>query len=85
MHGGFPICRECSAGVLVPLSDFGAQGAAIHYKAWVCTNPQCGFNLKMRGGEVHRNEPVTDLHGGARPMLRRAVAPANEAAGNRVV
>lgn len=81
MHGGFPVCRQCRAGVLVPLSDFGAQGAAIYYKAWVCTNPQCGFNLKMRGGEVHRNEPVTDLHGGARSTVRRPIASANEAAG----
>ncbi|MBI3968254.1 MAG: hypothetical protein HY329_21670 [Chloroflexi bacterium] len=58
--GGFPPCRQCHDGELIPLSDFGTQGAAIHYKAWVCTNPKCGFNLKVRGGEVWRNEPIFD-------------------------
>jgi hypothetical protein len=33
----FPKCQKCNVGDLVPLSDFGSQGAAIHYKAWVCT------------------------------------------------
>jgi hypothetical protein len=42
----------------VPLSDFGSQGAAIHYKAWVCTNPDCGFNLKIRNGDVYLDEPI---------------------------
>ena len=54
----FPSCKQCSNGVLVPLSDFGAQGAAVHYKAWVCTDPECDFNLKIRNGDVHRNEPI---------------------------
>jgi hypothetical protein len=30
------------------------------YKAWVCTNPSCAFNLKIRNGEVFVNEPITD-------------------------
>jgi len=47
----------------VPLSDFGAQGAPVHYKAWVCTNPECDFNLKIRNGEIHLGE---DIHKGAR-------------------
>ena len=54
----WPRCNACKAGVLVPLSDFGGQGAPIHYKAWVCTNPPCGFNIKIRNGEVHFNEPI---------------------------
>jgi len=57
---GFPRCRECDEGVLVPLSDFGAQGAPVTYKAWVCINPTCGFNVKIRNGEVMINEPVGD-------------------------
>jgi hypothetical protein len=57
-QSNFPICRKCNAGDLVPLSDFGSQGAAIHYKAWVCTNPDCGFNLKIRNGDVYVNEPI---------------------------
>jgi hypothetical protein len=31
----FPRCRRCGDGELVPLSDFGSQGAAVRYKAWV--------------------------------------------------
>ena len=55
---GFPKCLKCGSGDLVPLSDFGNQGAPIHYKAWVCTNPDCGFNLKIRNGDVYMNEPI---------------------------
>ncbi len=61
----FPACLQCHEGVLVPLSDFGSQGAPIHYKAWVCTKPDCGFNLKIRNGDVYRNEPVGE--GAAHP------------------
>lgn len=57
---GFPVCRKCGDGDLVPLSDFGSQGASVMYKAWVCTNPSCTFNLKIRNGEVFVNEPITD-------------------------
>ena len=57
---GFPVCRKCGEGDLVPLSDFGSQGASVMYKAWVCTNPSCAFNLKIRNGEVYVNEPVMD-------------------------
>ncbi|MGH2356086.1 MAG: hypothetical protein ACRDJN_31140 [Chloroflexota bacterium] len=56
----FPVCRKCGQGDLVPLSDFGSQGAAVMYKAWVCTNPNCTYNLKIRNGEVFVNEPITD-------------------------
>ena len=62
MSETFPKCNSCSKGELVPLSDFGGQGAAIHYKAWVCTSPECGFNLKIRNGEVHINEPILEGH-----------------------
>lgn len=54
----FPRCRKCNNGELVPLSDFGGQGAAVTYKAWVCTNPECGFNLKIRNGDIYINEPI---------------------------
>ena len=59
-QNSFPRCQKCSAGDLVPLSDFGSQGAAIQYKAWVCTNPNCGFNLKIRNGDVYINEPIVN-------------------------
>ncbi|OGO04074.1 MAG: hypothetical protein A2Y60_01325 [Chloroflexi bacterium RBG_13_54_9] len=54
----FPKCQVCKTGDLVPLSDFGSQGAAIHYKAWVCTNLECGFNIKIRNGDIYVNEPI---------------------------
>ncbi len=56
----FPECRACDVGVLLPLSDFGAHGATVYYKAWICSNPDCGFNLKIRNGDVYLNEPVLD-------------------------
>ncbi len=46
MENAFPRCRKCSEGDLVPLSDFGSQGASIEYKAWVCT--VCG-QLSCKG------------------------------------
>ncbi len=62
----FPNCLECNSGQLVPLSDYGSQGAAVHYKAWVCINPQCGFNLKIRNGDIHLNEPIENGQGNSR-------------------
>ena len=58
----FPKCNKCENpdAVYVPLSDFGGQGAAIHYKAWVCTDDKCGSNLKIRNGEVYVDEPILD-------------------------
>jgi len=54
----FPECKSCLGGVLVPLSDFGSNGAPIHYKAWTCSNPDCHFNIKIRNGEIHHFEPI---------------------------
>ena len=48
----YPGCQKCDSGVLVPLSDYGRDGATIEYKAWVCTNPECGFNLRIDNGEI---------------------------------
>jgi hypothetical protein len=50
--GSFPKCRKCHDGVLIPLSDYGREGAPITYKAWVCSNPECGFNLRIDNGEI---------------------------------
>jgi len=62
----FPNCLECNSGQLVPLSDYGSQGAAVHYKAWVCINPKCGFNLKIRNGDIYLNEPIENGQDNAR-------------------
>jgi hypothetical protein len=57
----------------VPLSDFGSQGAPIQYKAWVCTRPECGYNLKIRNGEIYLNEPI--LSGELHTRARREYTP----------
>ncbi len=62
----FPPCQRCDTGHLVPLSDFGSQGAAIHYKAWVCTNGHCGYNIKIRNGDVYIDEPILEGEPGRR-------------------
>jgi len=48
----FPECLKCKEGVLIPLSDYGRDGAAIHYKAWACTNPSCGYHIRIDSGEL---------------------------------
>ena len=48
----FPACQACDKGLLIPLSDYGREGASIQYKAWVCTNPECGFHLRIDNGEI---------------------------------
>lgn len=45
-------CLRCGNGVLIPLSDYGLGGAPILFKAWVCTNPACGYNLRIDRGEI---------------------------------
>jgi hypothetical protein len=52
MENSYPECQKCTTGVLVPLSDYGRDGASIRYKAWVCTNPECGFNIRIDNGEL---------------------------------
>jgi hypothetical protein len=49
---GWPACQACDTGILIPLSDYGREGAPIRYKAWVCTNPDCGFHLRIDNGEI---------------------------------
>jgi len=45
-------CLKCNKGTLLPLSDYGRDGAPIQYKAWVCSNPGCGFNIRIDNGEI---------------------------------
>lgn len=39
-------------GVLLPLSDYGPDGAAVTYKAWVCSNSACGHTIRVDKGQV---------------------------------
>jgi hypothetical protein len=48
----FPKCQKCNEGKMLPLSDYGRDGAPITYKAWVCANPDCGFNIRIDNGEI---------------------------------
>ncbi len=48
----YPQCLKCGSGILIPLSDYGREGSSVMYKAWVCTNPECGFNLRIDNGEI---------------------------------
>jgi len=52
MELNFPKCQKCTNGTLIPLSDYGREGATILFKAWVCTNPDCGFNIRIDNGEI---------------------------------
>jgi hypothetical protein len=59
MEKGFPQCQKCNTGVLLPLSDYGRDGASIKYKAWVCTNPSCGFSIRIDNGEVSFGKTIS--------------------------
>jgi hypothetical protein len=48
--------------VLLPLSDYGRDGAPIRYKAWVCSNPECGFNVRIDNGEVTLGRQITQSY-----------------------
>ncbi len=52
MEEQYPACQKCNKGLLIPLSDYGRQGSEIRYKAWVCTNPDCGFNIRIDNGGI---------------------------------
>ena len=54
----FPKCLKCEAGPMVPLSDYGRDGAPIRYKAWVCVNPGCGFNIRIDNGDISFGKSV---------------------------
>jgi hypothetical protein len=52
MEGTIARCTECNEGLWVPFSDFHHGGAAVQYKAWACTNPNCGFGMRIDRGDV---------------------------------
>ena len=57
-QSGFPQCLKCEGGILLPLSDYGRDGAPIRYKAWVCSSPECGFNIRIDNGEISLGRSV---------------------------
>ena len=58
MPAEFPPCRKCGEGVLLPLSDYGRDGAAITFKAWACSDAACGFNIRIDNGELSYGRTV---------------------------
>ena len=56
----WPLCQKCNEGVLLPLSDYGREGATVTYKAWVCNNPDCGYHMRIDNGEVSQGHHVAD-------------------------
>ena len=57
-----PMCRKCKDGVLLPLSEYGRDGAPITYKAWACSNPECGFNVRIDHGELSYGRTIGISH-----------------------
>ena len=43
-------------------SFYGRDGAPITYKAWVCTNPDCGFSIRIDKGEVTYGKRIEPKH-----------------------
>jgi hypothetical protein len=58
MEKTYPECLKCLKGVLIPLSDYGREGATIRFKAWVCTNPDCGFNIRIDNGDISMGKTI---------------------------
>lgn len=57
-QSNFPQCLKCEKGTMLPLSDYGRDGATIKFKAWVCSNPECGFSLRIDNGEISYGKPI---------------------------
>ena len=74
--GGYPNCLKCDPGILLPLSDYGRDGAPIRYKAWVCSNPEVWLQHpdRQRGNHDRPHD---------RPELQ--VGPATPVAGGPVL
>jgi hypothetical protein len=53
---------KCGKGQLLPLSDYGRDGATIRFKAWVCSNPDCGFNIRVDNGEISFGRTVSQSY-----------------------
>ena len=57
-----PQCKKCGNGTMLPLSDYGRDGAPITYKAWVCSSPDCGFNIRIDNGEISFGRALGQSH-----------------------
>ena len=55
-------CHKCNNGLLIPLSDYGQDGASVMFKAWACTNPDCSFSIRVDKGEVTYGKRIEPKH-----------------------
>lgn len=62
MQNPLPSCQKCGVGLLIPLSDYGQEGATVMFKAWVCINPTCGFTIRIDKGEVSYGRKPEQRH-----------------------
>lgn len=62
MQSPLPSCQKCGVGLLIPLSDYGQEGATVMFKAWVCINPSCGFTIRIDKGEVSYGRKPEQRH-----------------------
>jgi len=62
MQTPLPSCQKCDVGLLIPLSDYGQEGATVMFKAWVCINPTCGFTIRIDKGEVSYGRKPEQRH-----------------------
>ena len=42
------------------MSDYGRDGAAIRYKAWVCASPRCGFHIRIDNGDISFGQKIAE-------------------------
>jgi len=48
----WPMCQKCGKAPMLPLSDYGQEGAAVIFKAWACSSPACSNVLRVDKGNV---------------------------------
>ena len=51
-----PKCQKCNNGLLIPLSDYGQEGASVIFKAWACTEPGVRVLAPRRQGRGQLRE-----------------------------
>ena len=52
----YPKCQYCTSGVLVPLSDNNKDTSSSLFKAWVCTNSECKFVIRIDDGIISKGK-----------------------------
>ena len=57
-----PKCQKFDRGMLIPLTEYGQEGATVMFKAWVCTNPDCGFSVRIDKGDISFGRKVEPRH-----------------------